>query len=45
MVIISHQFLATKLQTESPYNWGQSYDGWRLTYGGYDFLALRVTWR
>jgi len=21
---------------------GQSYDGWRLTYHGYDFLALRV---
>lgn len=22
---------------------GQSYDGWRLTYHGYDFLALRVS--
>lgn len=21
---------------------GQSYDGWRLTYHGYDFLALRA---
>ncbi len=44
VVIIPEQFIATKLQTESPHWQGQSYDGWRLTYGGYDFLALRVTW-
>jgi len=39
---LCYKTLQTLLRNKLVGHDGQSYDGWRLTYGGYDFLALRA---